>query len=60
MVGRATGIGVMFGYLKRRAVVQQAIEHVWRFMRRRRNDGRMIGAMLIGNMGVKGEAGSTP
>ena len=57
MVGRAPGVGVMFDDLKRRAVVQKAVEHIRRLVRSRRNNRRMIRAMSIRHMRVEGEAG---
>ena len=39
------------------AVLQQAIENIGRLMRCGRDDLDVIGAVLVGDMGVKAEAG---
>ena len=47
VIGRAAGVGVVRADPQRRAVVHQPIEHVWRFVARRRHDARAVRAVLV-------------
>lgn len=57
MVGGTAGVGVVLGNGERRAMVEQPIENIRRFVRRRRDDGDMVGTMLVRDIGVEREAG---
>jgi hypothetical protein len=45
---------------QQRAVVQQAIEDIWRLVMGRRHHLDAVGAVLIGEMGIEAEAGNAP
>ena len=53
MIRGAAGIDVMRADLQHRAMVQQAVEHVRRFVAGRRHDAHAVGAVLIGDMRVE-------
>lgn len=53
MVGRAAGIGVMRLDLEPATVMKQPVKDVRRFMRRGRDDRDVVGAMLVGDMGIE-------
>jgi citrate synthase len=57
MVRGATGVGIMLGAFDIAAVVQQAVENVGGFVRRRRDNLDVVRAMLVRDMGIKAEAG---
>jgi hypothetical protein len=60
VIGSPAGVGEMLVNPQDAAVVQEPIENVWRLVGGRRNYLRMEGAVLIGDMGVKLNPGSTP
>lgn len=57
VVSRTAGVGVVLRDVEIAAMVQQAVENIWRFMRRRRDDLDVIGSVLIGDMGIETEPG---
>ena len=60
VVGSAAGVRVMRVDPQSRAVVQQAIEDIGRFVMGRRHHLDAVGAVLIGEMGIEAEPGSCP
>ena len=56
VVGESFGIGGVLVNVELGIVVQQAIEHVGGFANTSRDDLRVEGRMLIGHVGVEGDA----
>ena len=57
MVAGPARIGKMLHNGEMAAMVQQAVEHIGRFMGSSRDDLDVVRAVLVGDMGVKAEAG---
>ena len=57
MVRGAASVRVMFGDFDVAAVVEQAVENIGGFVRRRRDNFDVVGAMLVRDMGIEAEAG---
>jgi hypothetical protein len=56
VIGSAAGVGVVLGDRQVRAVVEKPIQDIGRFVGRRRDHARMVGIVLVGDVGVETEA----